>query len=847
VSNPGGNGWAKAGIMFRETTAANSKYVYALLSVSNGTDLQYRTTTGGSAGRTGVGSPTPGPVGLRLTRQGDTFTAAADTGGGYASLGSISFTMNGSALLGFAVTSHAGAPLSTADFMQPVSTLSGGLYAEVSLPNFFATPGAENSRYATNTPPYIRNVDTTPNDPVSAGPIIVRAKITDSDGIAAASLSYQIIRPGGYIRIGDAAYQTSWTTVAMTPATTPTYYVATIPAQPHRTLVRYRISARDGAGQTTTVPYSDDPEPNYARFVYDGVPSYVASPQPGVQPPRTHTVLTKVPVFQLIANGADVNEAQTVAISDKVERRQFKWYGTVYLNGKVYDHIRFRMRGGTWRYRYNKRMWKFRFNRGHYLEFIHNDGEKYADDLRTLNLNACIQPPGNVPSWVSSKYGGDASQRGEAGIVEKACFWLWQRVGAIAPDTTWIHFRIVDNASETGADQYSGDFFGLYLAIQGMDERALTASNRPVGNFFKIDSFGALPASPPWFVEASNCSQLDPQTDITEFRRQYAPKSGYPTPTKQWWEQNFDLDAYYSARTVVDFSHHGDLYNTSTYDGVGTGKNYYYYHNPATGKWEIVYWDVDLTFGTDHGDASSPFRDRIVRNSSFPDFQIAYKNRLREVIQLQFCEAKFFPKLDEWRNLLVEIAAADQDRWDYVPATSSNDTFREWRGHFRPLDTRLADVKYWIRMRLAWLTGPPSNWSLETSSGWPQTTCWDVDIPSTPTLTSPAAGLAYTTESQIVLVSSAYSDPNGNPHTASKWIATKVPGNELKPEWSSGITTTSLTAKTIPSGALQPGQYWLRVRHMDSTGRWSWWSPTVTIKVDPVPYSARTKSWALYQ
>jgi hypothetical protein len=122
-----------------------------------------------------------------------------------------------------------------------------------------------------------------------------------------------------------------------------------------------------------------------------------------------------------------------------------------------------------------------------------------------------------------------------------------------------------------------------------------------------------------------------------------------------------------------------------------------------------------------------------------------------------------------------------------------------------------------------------------------------VDIPSTPTLTSPAAGLAYTTESQIVLVSSAYSDPNGNPHTASKWIATKVPGNELKPEWSSGITTTSLTAKTIPSGALQPGQYWLRVRHMDSTGRWSWWSPTVTIKVDPVPYSARTKSWALYQ
>jgi hypothetical protein len=504
-------------------------------------------------------------------------------------------------------------------------------------------------------------------------------------------------------------------------------------------------------------------------------------------------------------------------------------------------------------------MWKFRFNRGHYLEFIHNDGEKYADDLRTLNLGACIQPPGNVPSWVASKYGGDNSQRGEAGIVEKACFWLWQRVGAIAPDTTWIHFRVVDNASETGADQFSGDFFGLYLAIQGMDERVLKASDRPVGNFFKIDSFGYLPGGPPWFVEATDCSQLDPQSDITEFRRQFGPKSGYPTPTKQWWEQNFDLDDYYSARTVTDFAHHGDLYDTMQWDGVGSGKNYYFYHNPDTNKWEIVYWDVDLAFGTDHGDGSSPFRSRVVRNASFPEFQIASKNRLREVIQLQFCEQKFFPKLDEWRSLIWEIAEADRDRWDYAPATSSGDTFTNWQGHFsscltpqtfttsHPLDVRLADIKSWTRNRLAWLTGPLSNWSLERSSTWPQTSCWDPDIPSTPTLTSPAAGAAFTTDSLITLVSLPFSDPNANPHAASKWIATKVPGNELKPEWSSGITSAGLTTKAIPPGALQPGQYWLRVRHEDNTGRWSWWSPTVTIQVDPAPRPSVAQKWRGYR
>jgi hypothetical protein len=842
VSNAGGSANAEAGIMIRESTATNSAHAFCLWRWGGSLNFRYRAATGGQAANI-AGPNAAGPVMLRLTRQGNTFSAEADTGGGYFQIGSATITMGSSAMIGFAVCSYANPNLVLYSCSQPMFSSDSGFYTEVSLPNFFATPGAPNSCYSTNTPPYIRNVDTFPDQPTSTQPIQVRAKITDSDGITSVTLRYQIVPPGSYIRIGDAAYQTNWTTVNMSPATTPSYYVATIPAQPHRTLVRYRISARDGVGQVTTAPYKDDSEPNYARFVYNGVPPYNASPRPGSQPFRWHTVLTKVPVFHLVANAADVNEAQAVAIGDKVERRQFKWYGTIYFNGKVYDHIRFRVRGGTWRYRYNKRMWKFRFNRGHYLEFVHNDGEKYAEELRTLNLGACIQPPGNVPSWVLSKY-GDNSQRGEAGIVEKACFWLWHRVGAIAPDTTWIHFRVVDNASETGADQYSGDFFGLYLTMQGMDERMLRTSDRPVGNFFKIDSFGYLSGGPPWFVEASNCSQLDPQTDITEFRRQFGPKPGYPTPTKQWWEQNFDLDAYYSARTVVDFSHHGDLYNTMTYDGVGSGKNYYFYHNPDTSKWEIAYWDVDLTFGTDHGDASSPFRDRVVRNGSIPGFGIAYKNRLREVIQLQFCEQKFFPQLDEWRNLLVEIAAADMDRWDYAPQTGSQDF--NWQGHFRPLDTRLADIKYWITLRLNWLTGPPSNWSLETSSGWPQTTCWDPDIPSTPTLTSPAPTTAFEGSAPIPLRSSAFSDPNGSSHAASKWMATLVGDNELKPDWSSG-TTTSLTTASIPPGALAPGNYWLRVRHMDNTGRWSWWSPAVTITMNAPPVPTAAATWPLYK
>ena len=63
-------------------------------------------------------------------------------------------------------------------------------------------------------------------------------------------------------------------------------YTATIPGvvQSHRNLVRYRISATDGLNASVTVPYADDPQPNFAYFVYDGVPDWNGSLQPGVEP-----------------------------------------------------------------------------------------------------------------------------------------------------------------------------------------------------------------------------------------------------------------------------------------------------------------------------------------------------------------------------------------------------------------------------------------------------------------------------------------------------------------------------------------------------------------------------------
>ena len=40
-------------------------------------------------------------------------------------------------------------------------------------------------------------------------------KVTDPDGVQGVSLDYQLVNPGNYIRLTDAAYDTSWTTLVM--------------------------------------------------------------------------------------------------------------------------------------------------------------------------------------------------------------------------------------------------------------------------------------------------------------------------------------------------------------------------------------------------------------------------------------------------------------------------------------------------------------------------------------------------------------------------------------------------------------------------------------------------------
>lgn len=112
--------WAKAGVMIRESNAANARNVMALLTPSNGAGAQARISTGGAT------TFTPGPWGagipywVRLVRTGDQIAAyTSPNGSAWTLLASYTLAMSGPVDVGFAVTSHANAQLNTTVFTDP--------------------------------------------------------------------------------------------------------------------------------------------------------------------------------------------------------------------------------------------------------------------------------------------------------------------------------------------------------------------------------------------------------------------------------------------------------------------------------------------------------------------------------------------------------------------------------------------------------------------------------------------------------------------------------------------------------------------------------------------------------
>lgn len=670
-----------------------------------------------------------------------------------------------------------------------------------------ATPGRINSAYGENPPPVIREVRHEPRQPKPGEEIIVTARVADTEGIRGVDVLRQDVAPGRYIPRDSDSFLRNWSEIEMLDdgqwpdrAAGDGEYAAALTPAGHRDLIRYRVRAQNRQAIIAVSPHASDTSPNHACFVYGGVPPYrVTEPVE-----RVHTVLDKVPVYHLIAYQRDIYECEHVKITDNAERREFKWRGTFVYNGDVYDHIRYRLRGGVWRYSFNKRMWKIRFNNGHYFRGHFNDGTPHPRPRRTLNLNAITQNMRvNNP------------RRGELGLFESLGFWLFKKAGVASWETAWAHFRIVQSPDEEGPDQFSGDFRGLYLDVEQPDERSLENQGyHPDTHLYKMNRNWTVDGKV-WEKETNSCDPAD-DSDIERFY------NAYNSVGIRYLERNLDIDKYLSYRCILEAIHHYDVY---------AEKNYYYLHNADTGLWEVAPWDLDLTFGADHGTGREPFRDMVVgdlssRTPREGPYAVQYKNRLREILQLLYNEDILFPLLDSWRDLIIEIARADLDRWDrFRPPDAEPEKSR-----YKPLDVRLEDMKDWIRRRI-------HETYTDNNNGPPQYVvnliemADDPDIPAAPSIEAPGGASAFPPE-ETVFRSSRFASPAGNAHAASRWIVTREGRLEIEPDWDSGVTAEHLESIPVHLGLFNPGERLrLRVRHLDDSGRWSAWSEPLGIAV----------------
>lgn len=720
------------------------------------------------------------------------------------------------------------------------------------------TPGEANSSFATLTPPAIRQIDHSPEIPTDADPVTITAKITDPDGMGAVTLDYQTVDPGSYIRKTDAAYETSWTTVTMVDDGTggdaiagDSFYTAVLPAslQSHRRLVRYRIHFEDANGASATVPYADDESPNFAYFVYNGVPSWTGSFTPSTSDETfPSSLMGSLPTYHLVANSTDVTNSQYNVGSDGIH-----FLGTLIYDGKVYDHIEFENRGEASTYVAGKNKWRIHFNRARRFAPRDNWGEKYGRKWSKLNLQSISGP------WA-------AVNRGMAGLDESLTMRLYGMAGLPSPRTHYFSFRVIDSANEAPSDQYAGDLWGLYLGLEQPNGSFLDERGLADGNIYKIEGGSGD-------KKEQGDTQVSSSSDWSTF---YSASNS--AQTEQWWRDNMDMPTYYSLRSLNRLLGNVD---------IRIGFNHYFYHEPTEDKWHVMPWDLDMMYIAETHQAGVIRQQNSINNHA--QLAIEFRNRAREISDLVASDSsttggQIGQLIDEYAQIVnptgqtLTWADVDAFMWNRHPRTrgSLGDTSGQTNhlGNFYAspfTDSRFGgtytrtlssqDHEGLVQHILNYTTDTFSGGNWNPGNGVPAGYGYeylndeadDNNIPNKPTIAY--SGPVGFPANQLSFTSGSFSDPNGNGSFGkmrwriAKILAPGLPGYEVNTPRTYEIETLFQSPDILsfdssylfPGDPIEPGAtYRVRVQHEDSTSRTSNWS-------DPVQFIAAAPSVTLWQ
>ena len=723
------------------------------------------------------------------------------------------------------------------------------------------TPAAQNSVYATNAPPQIRQVNHAVATPMAGQTNTITAKVTDPGGVASVQLHYQFVLPGAYVpatlpvpiatlqsnpdapRPVNPAFEdpANWTTIAMRDDGTngdavagDSIYSANVPGQINRTLVRYRITVADTFGASVRVPYADDDSLNFAYYVYDGVPAY-QGPSGGF----SSEVLNSLPVYSLITRSGDMCQAlahspgpcaadqisQFLGGGENPARFVENWEAAMVYDGFVYDHIHYRLGGANGRYLgTGKRNMRFRFNDGNLFRAKEQDGDRYPERWKWLATGD------NISNRMTLTYG----------VNEALNYHLWDALGVPSADSHFFHFRVVDGVDEA-PDPYHGDFWGMGWAQENYDVHFLEAHDLPKGNLYKLINSTDDPLEQERYLAADAVRDGSDHNNI-EFNLR-------SSQSIDWLKSHVNYPAWYRYHALSQAIRHYDYWPSANKNAIWYFEPPYSAANTGYGRMWTLPWDSDSTWGPTYNlgedrpyDAIFPSADGRGDPGGHPAMQREYRNAVRELRDLLWVPEQINGIIDSFAADIDQFVPADRARWNGAPPDAGN--YAALVNNF-DLAGYVQDLKNFAFVGGTWPPGVGEGSvgaggraafldSLQASGGDGPL------IPTTPTITY--AGAANFPVDGLAFQSSAFADPQGSTtFAAMEWRLAEItdpaaPGYdptdrfklEVEAEWQSGELTTFNNTIAIPVGEADAGKtYRARVRMMDTSGVWSHWSAPV--------------------
>lgn len=319
-----------------------------------------------------------------------------------------------------------------------------------------------------------------------------------------------------------------------------------------------------------------------------------------------------------------------------------KMMGDVDIDGTFLDSVGIQFKGNS---SFNapgiKKPWKIDFN-----EYV--SGTKY-DGLKTINLNNAM----GDPSFMREK------------IFDDFC----RTVGIEGPRATYANVFVNDT------------LWGFYTLVEQVDKTLLkTQIGNNDGNLFKGDGNGTLQ----WYG-----------TSQTSYYGKYELKTN--KTTNDWTDLVHLIDEinntpsanFYDSLEVVlntnswieGWAANNIFVNLDSY--VGSGHNYYIYHDTITDKFHFIIWDANEAFGKfsmgmnisqleslsmshiPSPATNRPLTDKMLQNTTYKNM---YANTVCNYVANYFSNTYLDPKIDSLYTVIKPYVYADPNK----PYTNQN-------------------------------------------------------------------------------------------------------------------------------------------------------------------------------